>query len=516
MRLGNWLLFALLGVILIQACCIAQVSCATANANWQYRYDISHSGYTTDNGTTNSARFLWCYGTGAPVQCSPGVADGIVVVGSRDGHIYGFDSASGTLKWCYIAGNLIEFSSPSIIDGRVYIGCINASIICLDLYTGMPYWTSYVEDVVRSSPLIVDGHVYVGSADCNLYCLDASNGTIIWKYKTNGGIDCSPAYADGIVYFGSIDYHTYAVNASSGEEIWKVFTVHGLCSPAVQNGRVYLGCNNGSVLCLNAYTGAGIWQFHTSDWVVSSPALAYGCVYIGSEDNNVYCLNATDGKKIWQTATEYWVWSSPTVCEGNVYVGSDDYCIYCLDVYTGEIKWNWETNGAIHSSPAILNNTLYIGSDDYSLYAFQLCNAPAENPAPRVYSHRTNATLIFDLISLAVFTVILAFFVRFLWSKRKNQTRPAVTLENKKVPWYIAHFDLLVILAILGFSSLYFISLDYMPLWAADEQTYTQYAYHMLKTGDYITPWSFGAQSVWIGKPPLQMWLVLFPSRSLE
>ncbi len=72
----------------------------------------------------------------------------------------------------------------------------------------------------------------------------------------------------------------------------------------------------------------------------------------------------------------------------------------------------------------------------------------------------------------------------------------------------MAHFDLLVILAILILSSLHFINLGASPLWAADEQTYTQYSYHMLKTGDYLTPWSFGGESLWIGKPPLQMWLV--------
>ena len=30
----------------------------------------------------------------------------------------------------------------------------------------------------------------------------------------------------------------------------------------------------------------------------------------------------------------------------------------------------------------------------------------------------------------------------------------------------------------------------------------------MVKSGDYLTPWAFGGLAVWIGKPPLLMWLI--------
>ncbi len=61
---------------------------------------------------------------------------------------------------------------------------------------------------------------------------------------------------------------------------------------------------------------------------------------------------------------------------------------------------------------------------------------------------------------------------------------------------------------ILGFSTVFFVNLGRGQLWAADEQTYTQLAFHMFKTGDYLTPSSFGVSGVWTGKPPLLMWLI--------
>ena len=61
---------------------------------------------------------------------------------------------------------------------------------------------------------------------------------------------------------------------------------------------------------------------------------------------------------------------------------------------------------------------------------------------------------------------------------------------------------------ILAFSTIFFINLESGVLRAADEQTYSQWAYHMVKTGDYLTPWAFGVSTLWIAKPPLNMWLI--------
>jgi 4-amino-4-deoxy-L-arabinose transferase-like glycosyltransferase len=83
-----------------------------------------------------------------------------------------------------------------------------------------------------------------------------------------------------------------------------------------------------------------------------------------------------------------------------------------------------------------------------------------------------------------------------------------VNISNKKVQWYQRHTDALLILGIILFSIIFYINLSRGHLWSADEQTYSQWAYHMVRTGDYITPWAFGDVSFWIVKPPLFMWLM--------
>jgi outer membrane protein assembly factor BamB len=67
-----------------------------------------------------------------------------------------------------------------------------------------------------SSPSVVNGVVYVGANDGKLSAMNANTGVTLWSYATGGRINSSPAVADGAVYFGSWDNKVYAVNATTG------------------------------------------------------------------------------------------------------------------------------------------------------------------------------------------------------------------------------------------------------------------------------------------------------------
>ena len=55
--------------------------------------------------------------------------------------------------------------------------------------------------------------------------------------------------------------------------------------------------------------------------------------------------------------------------------------------------------------------------------------------------------------------------------------------------WFQTHVDAICVLVILAFSSIFFINIGGGVLRVADEQIYSQWAFHMLKNGDYLTPW---------------------------
>jgi outer membrane protein assembly factor BamB len=487
----------------------SSISASSSTNNWtMFRHDTSHNGTTTESSPTNSAKLLWNFTTMQGIVTSPAVANGCVFAGSNDEALYCINSSNGELLWYRWLGNKVE-SSPAIDKGVVYIGSDDDNVYALNATNGAKLWNYITGGEVDSSPAVVDGVVYIGSFDGNVYALNATSGAKLWNYTTGNRVESSPAVSDGVVYVASDNYYVYALNASTGNEIWNHHTASTISSPAVYDGYVYIGSQDGYVCCLNASTGSQIWKYRTQDSVASSPAVVDGCVYVGSEDNNVYCLNATNGEKIWQSPTGYWVWSSPAVADGNVYVGSEDYSIYCLNASTGAKEWSYATGNFVDSSPAIANNTLYVGSEDNHIYAFALYASTVETVSLQSASSLAWTTIVFDAVACVIGALIIIAVGFFAYSTRRaKRNAQATNISGQKLPWFSTHADTLCVLAILAFSTIFFINLGSGVLRAADEQTYSQWAFHMLKNGDYLTPWSFGIVTFLIGKPPLNMWLM--------
>ena len=78
--------------------------------------------------------------------------------------------------------------------------------------TGTSYWG------VASSPSVVDGRIYVGSDDSYVYCLNKTTGKLTWKFKTGYWVLSSPAVSSEYVYIGSGDGHLYCIDKNNTKE----------------------------------------------------------------------------------------------------------------------------------------------------------------------------------------------------------------------------------------------------------------------------------------------------------
>jgi outer membrane protein assembly factor BamB len=496
-------------VVALITLCLASFTQA-ASGDWTgFRHDLNRSGYVDGGGKANSAIQIWNYSTSAAVWSSPAVVDGRVVVGCKDCHIYCLNASDGRLLWSFPTGHEVN-SSPAIVDDLAYVGCDDGWFYCMNITSGMPIWIDKLGGLIRSSPAVISGCVYVGSGLHDLYCLNATNGDVIWTFPTTQRVDSSPAVLEGVVYFACDEFLVRAVNASTGQEIWCQHTGSNLNSPCLSNGYLYIGSYEGYFWALNASTGAKVWRFDTQDTVTSSAAAAYGLVYVGSEDGNLYCLNATTGKQVWKVQTGYWVWSSPAVFDGNVYVGSEDYNIYCVDAFSGVTKWVYATGNIIDSSPSILDGVLYVGSHDYHVYALKLSDSAPEQATP-VSVGVSPGTVLFDSLAVIVLaTTVLAILHNFRVMKKKEGAAGQIPKRDaaNSASFFASHVNLITAIVIAVFTVVAFLSLASGPLWAADEKTYSQMAYHMVKSGDYLYPSSCGEPAIWAGKPPLLMWLM--------
>ncbi|WP_331766856.1 PQQ-binding-like beta-propeller repeat protein [Embleya sp. NBC_00896] len=337
------------------------------------------SGDVPTDRATSGPSLTWRFATGDDVTSSPTVVDGVVYVGSFDKNVYALDAATGAKKWSYPTGGGVN-SAPAVVGGVVYIGSGDKNVYALDAATGAKKWSYPTGDEVTSSPVVVNGVVYIGGVDRNVYALDAATGTKKWSYTT-GRVYSSPAVVDGVVYVGSNESRVYALDAVNGVEKWSYRGGRGFnTSPEVVGGVVYIGSEDSSVYALDAVTGGQKWSYTTGREVSSSPAVVGGVVYIGSEDYSVYALDAATGAKKWSYPTgDKVLLSSPAVVGGVVYVGSDDKNVYALDAATGAKKWSYPTGDKVQSSPAVVDGVVYVGSDDKNVYALDVATRPVRS-----------------------------------------------------------------------------------------------------------------------------------------
>jgi polyvinyl alcohol dehydrogenase (cytochrome) len=206
------------------------------------------------------------------------------------------------------------------------------------------------------TPTLVDGRLFVGAADGEVYSLDARSGCVHWTYTAVAGVRVSPVIGNGAVFFGDLRGKVYALNIDTGGLIWKAQAdEHPLAvitgSPKLLAGRLYVPVSGrdesiaatnptyecctfrGSVVALDASTGARLWRTYA---VVDEPHI--------TGKNKA-------GAKTWGPSGVA-IWSSPTLDLQNkvIYVGTGvNYsnpptdtsdAILALEMDSGRLLWS--------------------------------------------------------------------------------------------------------------------------------------------------------------------------------
>lgn len=304
---------------------------------------------------------------------------------------------AGDMLWRFTASGTLKpvFSSPSIANGRVFIGegyhqDAACRLFCLDATSGdHVHWMLATKSHVESSPTVVGDSVYFGAGDDGLICYatvhsktDAASPPLRWHVE-NAHVDASPAVADGRVIVGTVvgDVHRetlmLAVDAATGRELWRTPTPLPVpASPAVAGDRVFVGLGNGkvdydaedpagAVWCLDAASGAKLWEFRTSKAVLATPAVSGNRVFVGSRDERCYCLNADSGDVVWSVSVGAPLVASPVAAGGRVCFVTTTGLILCLEAATGTEAWRFEIdvpNDDVFASPTLADGRLYVAA----------------------------------------------------------------------------------------------------------------------------------------------------------
>lgn len=348
------------------------------------------------------------------------------------------------LSWQAQLGDLVDFSSPAVVGGVVYIGSTDGTLWaypadgCGQSFCDTPLWQSTNLAQIMDSPTVANGVVYIGSQTdqnnnaglLNAFSASGCGKTVcapLWQGLAGDQsiLESSPAVADGVVYVGGFDGKLYAFNADGCGKakcmpLWTGQTGASIEStPTVYKGHVYIGSDDGNLYvfkaqgcgrktCTAQWTGAiggGVFQ--------STPAIVKGVVYI----NGQHALMAFDAKgcgaktcaPLWQASDENEFFNgSPTVHGGYVYIPwATGLAAYAADGCGGQGTcprlWTLEGDGfqaAVVSAPTIANGVIYAGRNTAEVLAWR------EGPCGNAVCHNIWSGLTNDEIVSSSPTVV--------------------------------------------------------------------------------------------------------------
>lgn len=313
---------------------------------------------------------------GDAIQSSPTIVDGVIYVGSADGQLYALDAETCEELWSVETGAAIV-SSPQVIHETVYVGSDTGEVLALATEDGSEEWTVETGDAVGSSPTFDDDIVYVGSNDGSLYAIDAETGEVAWTEAVGAPIASSPTVADETVYVGTGAGELVAIDTASESTDWsKPIGSEILSSPTVAGGTVFVGSDEGHLTARSTADGSEEWTAETGGAVDSSPAVVDDVVYVGSDDDHVYAMTVSTGETVWSFDAEAPVVSSPTVAGEKLFVGtgndtSEAGHLFAIEAATGTEHWRFSTDGAVQSSPTVADGAVYFGTDAGVLSAIE-------------------------------------------------------------------------------------------------------------------------------------------------
>lgn len=95
---------------------------------------------TSGSGAPIPARKpLWKFATGAAINCTARVADGILYIGNNAGHVYVLHVAHGKRRWKHAAVVRGEIDSrPAVIGKVLYVASSRSGLYALDTRIGPP------------------------------------------------------------------------------------------------------------------------------------------------------------------------------------------------------------------------------------------------------------------------------------------------------------------------------------------------------------------------------------------
>jgi outer membrane protein assembly factor BamB len=283
---------------------------------------------------------LWQVDLDVSISGGPGVAEGLVLVGTSEAELIALDAETGEQRWRRRVSSEV-LSKPAGASGVVVVRSIDEQVSGINAATGEVRW-NYAQTVPvltlrgNSSPIVHSGRVIVGFANGKMVGLALDSGKRIWESVIAAAsgrselervvdLDADPVLVEGVVYGAGFQSELAAVSEGTGIVLWKreMSSYAGLDADWRQ---VYVTDAQDHVWALDATNGATLWQqkqLHARR--LSAPAIvSFDRLVVGDLEGYLHWLATEDGRMLAREKVGGGaIRSKPLVVDGVVYVLSD-------------------------------------------------------------------------------------------------------------------------------------------------------------------------------------------------
>ncbi len=255
-----------------------------------------------------TGKLAWKTQLSGEVLAPPVGDEGVVVVRTGDGRIYGLNAADGKQRWVYQRAlpplAIRSFAGAVVYRGGVFAGFPGGRLVAIALATGnvgweavvaLPKGTTELERVtdVTSFPIIEGSQVCAVAYQGRAACFDAIRGETLWARDVSSIAGMGSDARN--VYVTDDRSAILAYDRSSGASVWKQDKLRGrwASAPLALGRHVIVGDFEGYVHVLSRDDGAFVARIATdgSPIQVSPVALDLSTFLVQTRNGGVFAIN---------------------------------------------------------------------------------------------------------------------------------------------------------------------------------------------------------------------------------
>ena len=336
--------------------------------------------------------------------------DGNRIYATNDkGEVMALDAATGKQIWIANAvsvektGSWIKFwkrkaaeagltGSPGVGNGLVVVGGRNGEVVAFSADTGEKKWSVRVTSEVLSAPRVIANRVIVRSNDGRVFGLDPADGSRKWVFdrglpalSVRG--NSSPVGTGGLTFIGYDDGTVVALRDDDGLRVWE----QAVAEPdgrtelermadidgeiLIDGEQLFVASFHDKLMSLGAASGQPLWTNDNGSY--AGVAIGGDKLVFADKNGDVWALDKNSGTSSWkQNLLEHRQLTTPVIQGDYAVVGDLEGYLHWIKLDTGDVVGRVRIErAAVRGTPQVsADGVLYALTNEGKLAAYRLGN----------------------------------------------------------------------------------------------------------------------------------------------